>query len=126
PPVTGAASTFATAQAALAAAGFTATESKAYSPTVPPGQVIGTTPPPSAGPQPYGSPVTVIISLGPKPVVIPDVVGQSVAVATSSLEGLGLRVAGPSGPPGSSTILSTDPAAGASVQPGTTVNIYTL
>ena len=126
PAVTGSTSTFATAQAALAAAGFTATQAMAYSPTVPAGQVIGTTPPASAGPQAFGSSVTVTVSKGPQPVVIPNVVGHSVAAATSALQGLGLTVAGPYGPPGSSTVLSTDPAAGASVQPGTTVNIYTL
>jgi serine/threonine-protein kinase len=126
PAVTGSTSTFATAQATLAAAGFTATQATAYSPTVPAGQVIGTTPPATAGPQPFGSSVTVTVSKGPQPVVIPNVVGQSVAAATSALQGLGLTVAGPYGPPGSSTVLSTDPAAGASVQPGTTVNLYTL
>jgi eukaryotic-like serine/threonine-protein kinase len=126
PPVTGPTSTFATAQAALAAAGFTATQAMAYSPTVPAGQVIGTAPPASAGPQPFGSSVTVTVSKGPQPVAIPNVVGQSVAAATSALQGLGLRVAGPYGPPGSTTVLSTDPAAGTSVQPGTTVNLYTL
>ena len=126
PTVTGPTSTFATAQAALAAAGFTATQAMAYSPTVPAGQVIGTTPPASAGPQPFGSSVTVNVSKGPQPVVVPNVVGQSVAAASSALQGLGLTVAGPYGPPGSTTVLSTDPAAGTSVQPGTTVNIYTL
>ena len=46
--------------------------------------------------------------------------------ATSALTALGLQVAGPYGPPGSTTVLSTDPAAGTSVLPGTTVNLYTL
>ena len=53
------------AKAALAAAGFAATEVKAYSSTVPVGQVIGTTPPSSAGPQPFGSTVTVEHLPGP-------------------------------------------------------------
>ncbi len=126
PPVTGPSSTFATAQAALAAVGFQATQANAYSSTVPSGQVISTSPPASAGPQPYGSTITVNISIGPQPVNVPNLVGRSVADATSALEGLGLKVAGPYGPPGSTTVLSTDPAAGASVQPGTTVNLYTL
>ena len=42
-----------------------------------------------AGPQPFGSTVTVDVSLGPQPVIIPDVVGQSVAAATAALEALG-------------------------------------
>ena len=126
PAVTGSSTAFATAKAALAAAGFAATQANAYSDTVPTGQVIGTTPPASAGPQPFGSTITVDISLGPQPVTVPNVIGQSVAAATSTLEGLGLKVAGPYGPPGSETVLSTDPAIGTSVLPGTTVNIYTL
>jgi len=122
PSVTG--STYAAAAAALTALGFVPAPGKQYNPTVPVGQVIGTSPP--AGPQPYRSTITVEVSLGPQPVTVPDEVGQSVASATSALEALGLHVAGPYGPAGSTTVLSTDPAAGASVQPGTTVNVYTL
>jgi serine/threonine-protein kinase len=126
PVVTGPTSTYATAAAALTAAGFVPAQANAYNPTVQTGQVIGTTPPAASGPQPFGSKVTVSISLGPQPVVIPDEIGKSVAAATAALEGLGLKVAGPYGPAGSSTVLSLDPAAGTSVQPGTTVNVYTL
>jgi serine/threonine-protein kinase len=126
PTVTGAGSTYATASAALTAAGFVPAQAKQYSSTVPTGQVIGTTPPPSAGPQPFGSTVTVDLSQGPQPVTVPNLVGDSVAAATSALQALGLNVAGPYGPPGSTTVLSTDPAVGSSVLPGTTVNIYTL
>jgi len=118
-------STYAAAAAALSAAGFTPAQAKAYNPTVPTGQIIGTTPP-AGTTQPYGSTVTVNISLGPQPVAIPDVVGESVAAATAALQAAGLRVAGPYGPAGSTTVLSTDPVAGTSVQPGTTVNLYTL
>ncbi|MBF6555641.1 MAG: protein kinase [Acidimicrobiales bacterium] len=127
PPVTGSGSTYATASAALAAVGFVPSQNQAYSPTVPPGQVIGTTPDPTAGPQPFGSKVTVNISLGPQPVTIPDsVIGESVDKVTSTLQGLGLTVAGPYGPKGSNKVLQTDPAPGTSVPPGTTVNLYTL
>jgi beta-lactam-binding protein with PASTA domain len=60
-------------------------------------------------------------------VTIPDsVIGESVDKATSTLQGLGLQVAGPYGPKGSNKVLSTDPAPGTSVPPGTTVNLYTL
>jgi serine/threonine-protein kinase len=126
PVVTGPSGTYATAAAALSAAGFVPGQANQYSPTVPTGQVIGTTPDPSAGPQPFGSKVTVNISLGPQPVIVPNEVGQSVATATTALTTLGLKVAGPYGPPGATTVLSTDPAAGTTVQPGTPVNIYTL
>jgi serine/threonine protein kinase/beta-lactam-binding protein with PASTA domain len=126
PAVNGAGSTYAAASAALTALGFVPSQNQAYSATVQSGQVIGTTPDASAGPQPFGSKVTVNISLGPQPVTIPDVRGGSVAGATATLQGLGLKVAGPYGPPGSNKVLSTDPAVGSSVPPGTTVNLYTL
>jgi serine/threonine-protein kinase len=127
PAVTGSTSSYTTAAAALTAAGFVPQQNNEYSSTVPTGQVIGTTPDPSTGPQPFGSKVSVNISLGPQPVIIPNVVGQSVSQATSALTALGLKVGGPYGPPGATTVLSTDPAAGTSVQAAsTTVNIYTL
>ena len=126
PPAAASASSYADAAAALTAAGFTPVQGQAYSPTVPSGQVIGTTPPPSAGPLPYGSQVTVVVSLGPKPVTLPDLRGDSVGQAESALGALGLKYGGPYGPPGSIKVLSTDPAAGTSVLPGTTVNLYTL
>ena len=123
-----AASTYASASAALTALGFhVAAQQNAYSATVPAGQVIGTTPAPSAGPQPYGSTVTVTVSEGPKPVIIPDLrSSESVAAATSALQALGLQVAGPYGPAGAGRVLSTDPVAGTSVKPGTTVYIYSF
>jgi serine/threonine-protein kinase len=125
PTVTGSTSSYATAQATLTAAGFAPTESRQYSSTVPAGQVMGTTPAPSAGPQPFGSPVTVAVSIGPQPVMVPDVIGHSVTAAANTLEALGLRVAGPYGPPHSTKVQSTAPAAGSSVLPGTTVDLYT-
>jgi eukaryotic-like serine/threonine-protein kinase len=127
PTVNGSGSTYATASAALAAVGFVPSQNQAYSPTVPTGQVISSTPDPTAGPQPFGSKVAVNISLGPQPVTIPDsVIGESFDKATTTLQGLGLQVAGPYGPKGSNKVLSTDPAPGTSVPPGTTVNLYTL
>ncbi len=125
PVVTGPTSSYATASAVLTAAGFVPAENKAYSSTVPSGQVIGTAPDAAAGPQPFGAKVTVDVSIGPQPVIIPNVVGESVTRATGTLESLGLHVAGPYGPPGSKKVLSTDPTAGSSVPPGTTVNVYT-
>jgi beta-lactam-binding protein with PASTA domain len=126
PTVNGNGSTYATASAALTASGFAPSQSHAYSSTVPTGQVISTTPDATAGPVAYGSKVVVNVSLGPQPVTVPNELGKSVTAATSALEALGLKVAGPYGPPGSTTVLSTDPVAGTSVPPGTTVNLYTL
>jgi serine/threonine protein kinase len=127
PAVNGAGSSYAAAAAALTAAGFAPSQGQAYNASVPAGQVVGTSPDPSAGPQAFGSAVTVIVSLGPQPVTIPaSLVGESVDKATAALQALGLKVAGPYGPPGSNKVLSTDPAPGTSVLPGTTVNLYTL
>jgi beta-lactam-binding protein with PASTA domain len=58
-------------------------------------------------------------------VTVPSLRGDSIATATGALRALGLQVGGPYGPPGSSTVLSTSPAAGASLLPGATVNVYT-
>jgi serine/threonine-protein kinase len=70
--------------------------------------------------------VTVVVSEGPQPVVIPDLVSRSVAAATSALQALGLQVGGPYGPAGAGRVLSTDPAAGTAVKPGSTVYIYSF
>ncbi len=126
PAAAASASSYAAAAATLTAAGFVPVRGQAYSPTVPPGQVVGTTPAPAAGPVPFGSQVTVQVSLGPQPVTVPPLRGDSVTQAASALQAIGLDLGGPYGPPGSSTVLSTDPAAGTSVLPGTTVNVYTL
>ncbi len=125
PPLAGSAS-YAAAAAALTAAGFVPAQSNQYSATVPSGQVIGTTPPSTAGAQPFGSKVTVAVSLGPQPVIVPNLVGQSVSTATAALQALGLKVGGPYGPAGSTTVVSLDPPAGTSVQPGVTVNMDTF
>jgi hypothetical protein len=72
PPVAAGASTYAAAAAALTAAGFVPAQSNAVQLDRAAGQVIGTTPAPTAGPQPFGSKVTVAVSLGPQPVTIPN------------------------------------------------------
>jgi beta-lactam-binding protein with PASTA domain len=118
-------STYATAATALSRVGFVPSQTSAYSSTVPVGHVITTDPAPTAGPQPYGSTVKVVVSIGPEPVKVPDEAGKSVKAATRALEDLGLRVAGPYGPPGSKQVFSTKPAQGTSVLPGTTVSLYT-
>jgi len=66
-------------------------KSKAYNETVPTGQVVSATP--AAGtPLKKGSGVTLVISQGPKPVEVPDVVDTPVETATSTLEALGFTV----------------------------------
>ena len=123
PSVTG--SSAAAAAAALTAAGLVPAQANAYSSTVPSGQVISSTP--AAGTtQPFGSRVVVTVSQGPQPVTVPNVVGQSVTAATAALQALGLKVGGPYGPAGSTTVVSLDPPAGTSVLPGVTVNMDTF
>ena len=125
PAVTGSTSTYASAAAALTSVGFVPTQSNVYSSTVPTGQVVGSAPDPSAGPQPFGSTVTVQVSLGPKPVTVPSLVGQAPSSASAALSALGLVPGGPYGPPGGTTVVSTSPSAGSSVPVGSTVNVYT-
>ncbi len=125
PPVTGPNSSYTSASAALTAAGLVPTEVKEYNDTVPAGQVLGTAPAPTDGPQPFGSTVQVDVSLGPQPVPIPNLVGQGVGAATKTLQGLGFHVGGPYGPPGGTKVAATDPTAGSTALPGSTVNLYT-
>ena len=99
PTLTGPESNYPAAAILLTRAGFVPSEVQEYSDELPAGRVIGTTPPASAVPQPFGSNVAVAVSIGPRPVIIPDEVGKSVKAAKSTLEGLGLVVAGPYGPP---------------------------
>jgi serine/threonine-protein kinase len=124
PPVTGSGSTYASAAAALSAAGFNPVQANAYSSTVPAGQVIGTSPDPSAGPAPFQSTVTVNVSLGPQPVPVPNLSGDTVAQATSALQAKGLTVGAVYGPAKGKVFLTT-PDAGTNVSPGSAVNIYT-
>ncbi|HWF20928.1 MAG TPA: PASTA domain-containing protein [Acidimicrobiales bacterium] len=113
------------AAAALQAAGFVATQSQAYNATVPAGSVISTTPDPSAGPQSFGSTVTVNVSLGPQPVPVPTgLTGQTVPKATAALQAAGLAVGSVFGPAGGK-VFDIDPEAGTQVQPGSKVNLYT-
>jgi beta-lactam-binding protein with PASTA domain len=54
----------------------------------------------------------------------PDLVDTAVAKATAALQALGLVVGGPYGPPDATTVISTSPAAGATVPVGSTVLVY--
>ena len=124
PTVAGSGTSYTSASAALTGAGFVPAESKLYSSTVPLGQVIATVPA-AGGVQPFGSTVTVQVSLGPQPVTVPSLIDQSPSAATAALKALGLVPGGPYGPPGSTTVVSTSPAAGTSVPVGSAVDVYT-
>ncbi len=126
PDVTGAGSSYASAAAALRADGFVPKEAKEYDASVTAGEVVGTAPAPGAGPQPYGSSVTVEVSLGPQPVAVPNVIGDTVAQATTALNARGLVVGGPFPSSGPDIVLYSYPPTGTQVLPGTTVNLYKL
>jgi eukaryotic-like serine/threonine-protein kinase len=93
--------------------------------TVPKGRVIDTSP--DAGQTvERGSNVTLFVSSGPKQVSVPDVVGLTKQQAQQTLGNRGFQVTmteqgSDSAAPG--TVLSQDPAAGASADPGSTVAI---
>lgn len=76
---------------------------------------------------PVPSAVTITLSTGPAALEMPDVVGQSYAQARLLLEQLGLRAAEPAFDSLSymprNTVLSQSPLPGASVPPGSTVNL---
>ncbi|HOQ32295.1 MAG TPA: PASTA domain-containing protein, partial [Candidatus Hydrogenedens sp.] len=102
------------------------TISQQCSDTVPAGSVISQSP--AGGEQvPPGSAVNLVISTGPCPVTVPDVVGMSQAEAESAITGAGLTVGTISQqcsdtvPAGS--VISQSPAGGEQVPPGSAVNL---
>ncbi|WP_174185826.1 PASTA domain-containing protein [Nocardia barduliensis] len=73
-----------------------------------------------------GSAVTVTVSSGPKPIEVPGLAGKPKAEAITKLEALGLKtkVGGKaSATVAAGTVLSTAPAGGAQVRPGTEVTV---
>jgi len=94
--------------------------------TVAAGNVISQDPAAGASVAP-GSSVNLVVSTGPCLVTVPDVVGQAQATATTAIEGAGLVVGTVtmqcSDTVSAGQVISQDPAAGASVAPGTAVNI---
>ena len=90
------------------------------------GAVITQTPPPMSSVEP-GSAVDLVISTGPCPVTVPDVVGQTQSAAETAITSAGLVVGTvttqcddvvPAG-----AVISQNPVAGASVQPGSAVDL---
>ena len=114
---------FAQAQAALQAVGLTATQNNESSTTVPSGQVISTSPA-SGAPAPYGSAVAVNVSTGPPTTTVPNVIGDTVAQATTALQAQGLSVSGVSGSP-SNAVSGTQPSVGSTVPTGSSIQIFT-
>jgi beta-lactam-binding protein with PASTA domain len=109
---------------ALAAAGFRSHIEATYSGTVPAGDVLSWSP--SRGLQPKGTVVTVVVSKGPRPRIVPSLRLDSAASALAALRQLKLvpvetKAHSPSVPAGD--VISTTPAPGSSVPRGSTVTV---
>jgi serine/threonine-protein kinase len=90
PPVIG--RTRAAAERAITAAGLkVGSHYSKYSATIPAGDATGTDPPAGAS-EPVGYSVTLILSLGPAPVNVPDVTGKTLSDARTALTAQGLKV----------------------------------
>jgi eukaryotic-like serine/threonine-protein kinase len=114
------------AVARLRKAGFKPSTTNQPSATAAAGKVIGTEPPAGTVAQ-LGSPVEVLVSTGPAPVKVPDVLGQSRSAAEATLTNAGLSVGtlanrtSATDAPG--TVLAQSPTTGTSVKAGSKVNL---
>jgi serine/threonine-protein kinase len=119
---------YADASATLKKLDLVPVEQDVTSSTISPGAVIGSTP--AAGSSvPPKSDVTVTVSSGPSSLSVPSVTGLTVDAATAQLKQLGLKV-GTTTPEDSATVpvgvvVETSPAAGTSVNSGTSIDIKT-
>lgn len=120
PDVSGQSSYTAAAQV-LSGKRLSPTAQPAYSDTVPPGGIVGTSPPAGTS-VPRDSQVTVLVSLGPQPVTIPNLVGQPVETASEALSALGLVPNVDNFGPGK-PVKAISPAPGTTVKKGTTVTL---
>ena len=107
----------------LAALRLTATEVREFDETIPAGEIIRYEPPPGTI-VPVGTDVVIVVSDGPRPRPVPDVIGLDVADATEILEADGFVVVGVLGSP-SLPVLATDPVAGEVRSKGTEIVIAT-
>jgi serine/threonine-protein kinase len=114
------------AQSSLRKAGFKPTTKPQPSTTVKSGVVIGTEPPAGTELQ-VGSSVTILVSSGPAPVRVPDVVGQSLAAGEAMLTNAELVVGTVTQQVSSTqtagTILAQSPAGGTSEHAGAQVDV---
>jgi beta-lactam-binding protein with PASTA domain len=111
------------AVAAIEEAELVAQVGEAYSTDVEKGRVISQNP--SDGTLFRGEPVSVVVSLGPETIQVPDVEGKDAADAKAELEAAGLTVRTvvllPAGP---NNVLRQAPAEGSTVRVGSEVTIY--
>ncbi|HEV7162251.1 MAG TPA: Stk1 family PASTA domain-containing Ser/Thr kinase [Solirubrobacteraceae bacterium] len=118
--------TAAEAAARLRKAGFKPAIKKEPSATIAAGRVIATEPSAHTDVQ-EGSPVTVLVSSGPAPVRVPDVVGQSQSEAEATLTNaeleLGTATQKVSSTQTPGTVLAQSPSSGSSVHAGNKVDL---
>lgn len=115
--------TWAQASATLTSDGLSPKEVKAYSTTVPAGEVASITPAPGVT-VPAASTVTVTVSKGPQTVAVPKIVGDSVTKATAALQKVGLVVGHVYGP-ATGKVFTSVPLSGQRTKVGTPVTLYT-
>jgi serine/threonine-protein kinase len=120
PDVTGQSPEQATAN--LEALGFTvARGADDRSAAVDAGEVMAVSPGPADGPAPYGSEVTIVVSAGVPLVIVPDVTGMKEDEAAAALQAAGLTVDATKF--FGNKVRQQQPAAGESVEQGTSVKI---
>lgn len=112
------------AEAKLSSMGLGAKVIQRYSNSVPSGEVIATEPG-SGGSVPKGTVITLVVSLGPQMVTVPNLNGDSVGQAARALSRVGLVAGSVYGPAGG-TVFATIPGAGQSVPVGDVVDLYTM
>jgi beta-lactam-binding protein with PASTA domain len=112
------------AEANLKAVGFEVTRGEdGRSAAVDVGEVMALSPGPADGAQPFGSTVTYSVSAGLPQVQVPDLEGMTAEEATAALSAVGLKVGATSF--FGNKVRQQHPAAGETVEQGTTVNILT-
>ena len=113
------------AQARLEADGLAVTTREAHNASVAAGDAVKTEP--AAGtPVDVGTEVTLTVSTGPKPVVVPDVVGSRKGAATTAITDAGLVVGeqvSAEDAAAKNTVIGQDPVAGSELPAGSSVNL---
>jgi serine/threonine-protein kinase len=112
------------AEQALKAAGFVPAVHTEYSNDIARGQVISVDPS-EATKTPYGSTVTLTVSLGPETFAAPSFTGLSPSAAEAKAKDYGLKVSFfdiPHTP--QTTVISQNPAAGTTVHAGDTITLF--
>ena len=113
------------AQARLEADGLAVTTREARNANVAAGDAVKTEP--AAGtPVDVGTEVTLTVSTGPKPVVVPDVVGSRKGAATTAITDAGLVVGeqvSAEDAAAKNTVIGQDPVAGSELPAGSSVNL---